>query len=210
MEPPRPITVAAYLTRGDAEVARAVLAAAGIPAAIRADDEGGLNPGFFADYRVRLEVTPDRIEEARSLLGEPEQVHVPHEVIRVVVSHARRCLPEEGCGLLEGDAAGNVLAAHPTENVAHSPSRFTVDPVAHHALWRRAEEAGHVLVGSFHSHPAAAAVPSATDIAGALDPEWLYLIVGPLNGTLEVRGYRIRRRQVDEVSLTIGSVSSWT
>jgi proteasome lid subunit RPN8/RPN11 len=210
MESASPVTVAGYLTRGDAEVACAALAASGIPAAIRADDEGGLNPGFFADYRVRLEVPPDRLEDARTVLGVPEQVHVTRDALRVIVGHARRCAPEEACGLLEGDAAGTVLAAHPTENVAHATDRFTVDPVAHHALWRRAEEAGRVLVGSFHSHPASAAVPSPVDVAGALDPEWLYVIVGPLAASLEVRGYRIRAGQVAEVTLVIGRVPGWT
>ncbi len=210
MEPARLCTVAGYLTRGDAEIARALLAAAGIPAAIRADDEGGLNPGFFASYRVRLEVAPARAKEARALLGEPEQVLVDREVLRVILEQARRCDPEEACGLLEGDAVGNVLAAHPTENVEHSTRRFTVDPVAHHDLWRHAEATGRFLVGSFHSHPAAPAVPSADDVAGALDPDWLYLIVGPLTGTPQLRGYRIEEGRVREVMVTAGRVSPWT
>ncbi len=210
MEDDRLVTVGVYLTRGDAEVGHAVLAAAGIRSAVRADDEGGLNPGFFASYRVRLEVPAGRVGEARTVLGEPESVLVARDVTRIVLEHARRCLPEEACGLLSGNAAGTVLAAHPAENVQHSPSRFTVDPVAHHAIWRRAEAAGQRLLGVFHSHPVSPAVPSEEDVAGALDPEWLYLIVGPVVGRPELRAFRIRDGKVREVPVTTGRVPQWT
>ena len=41
-------TVAVYTTRSDAEIVRARLLSEGIEAMVIADDEGGLNPGFYA------------------------------------------------------------------------------------------------------------------------------------------------------------------
>ena len=62
------VTVATYLHRGEAEICLALLSSAGIAARVVADDEGGLNPGFFADYAVRLVVRPGDLETARVLL----------------------------------------------------------------------------------------------------------------------------------------------
>lgn len=61
-------TVASFSTRGEAEVARAMLAASGIEAVVRPDDEGGLNPGFYRDYGVRIVVRSSEAVEARAAL----------------------------------------------------------------------------------------------------------------------------------------------
>lgn len=62
-------TVAVFDVRHEAEVARALLGSSGIEAVIVADDEGGLNPGFFAHYGVRVVVGEKDAEEARRVLG---------------------------------------------------------------------------------------------------------------------------------------------
>jgi hypothetical protein len=63
-------TVATFAVRHEAEVARAALASAGIEALVIADDEGGLNPGFFSHYGVRLVVLAADADSARRLLGD--------------------------------------------------------------------------------------------------------------------------------------------
>ena len=63
-------TVAVYGLRHQAEVARAALESAGISAMVFADDEGGLNPGFFSEYGVRVVVLSSDLADARSVLGE--------------------------------------------------------------------------------------------------------------------------------------------
>ena len=62
-------TVAIFETRGDAEITRALLADGGIDALVQADDEGGLNPGFFRDYAVRVVVREADATAARDLLA---------------------------------------------------------------------------------------------------------------------------------------------
>ncbi len=91
--------------------------------------------------------------------------------------------------------------AYATTNVERSRVRFTVSPLEHYGANRHAENQGWSIGGSFHSHPTSAAFPSARDIAGALDPDWLYLVVGMGNGFPEVRGFRIREYMVDEIAL---------
>jgi hypothetical protein len=61
-------TVATFLRRGEAEVARARLEAAGIAALVLADDEGGLSPGFFRDHAVRLLVDAADVGRAGEIL----------------------------------------------------------------------------------------------------------------------------------------------
>lgn len=130
-----------------------------------------------------------------------EAVVIPSQVVQAVVAHARFCSPEEACGLLASDPAGTLRMVYAATNSDHSAVRFTVAPEEHFAALRHAERQGWTISGSFHSHPASGAYPSARDIAGGLEPDWLYLIVGLAGDPPEVRGYRIRHRAVSEVTL---------
>jgi proteasome lid subunit RPN8/RPN11 len=118
-----------------------------------------------------------------------------------MVSHARACLPEEACGLIAVDGEGRITHVYPVTNVDRSRVRFTVSPREHYAAIRDAENRGWEIGGSFHSHPESAAFPSARDVEGALDPTWLYFVVGMANGYPEIRGFRIRDYIVNEVAL---------
>jgi proteasome lid subunit RPN8/RPN11 len=199
------VTVWTYPVRSDAEIARAALDSAGIDSVVRADDEGGLNPGFFAEYAIRVEVRPTDIAAARTILGVVPEVSVPglaSQVTDAMIAHARFTYPEEACGLLGVDDSGGVRMVYCLTNVERSPYRFTVDPNEHYRAWRHAERNGWDIRGAFHSHPSSAAIPSATDIAGALDPTWLHLIVGLADqANPEIRAYRI----VDGEAVEVGS-----
>ena len=63
------IAVGTYPTRSDAELAQSVLAAAGIPSEIAADDAGGAYP-FDLTGGARLFVDAADAEDARSVLGD--------------------------------------------------------------------------------------------------------------------------------------------
>ena len=94
-------TVAVYTTRSDAEIARARLAADGIHAIVIADDEGGLNPGFYSRYGVRVVVTAEDLPDARESLG-IDIVGIPAAVLESMVDRARAAAPLEACGLVAG------------------------------------------------------------------------------------------------------------
>lgn len=94
-----------------------------------------------------------------------------------LLDHLRQCLPNEGCALLIG-IDGEVTEVVATTNVDASPTSFTVDPNQVLAAHNHAEQSGLELIGVAHSHPNGPPEPSVTDIAGALDPGWLYLIAG--------------------------------
>lgn len=131
-----------------------------------------------------------------------EEVALPRQVSEAIIAHARFCDPEEACGLLAANGDGAIRMVYATTNVDHSKVRFTVAPHEHFGAIRHAEHHGWSITGSFHSHPQSSAFPSSRDIAGALDPTWLYLIVGMGEGEPELRGFRIRDSLISEVALS--------
>ena len=138
-------------------------------------------------------------------------MRLTREIRNAVIAHARAAMPEEGCGLLARDGTGLVRHAYFLANVEQSPVRFTVDPDGHFAALRHAESKGWHLGGDFHSHPRSGAMPSRTDVAGALDPGWLHLIVGLGAATPELRAWRIASGAVQEEPIDVveGSAAPW-
>ena len=120
-----------------------------------------------------------------------------------MIAHSGFSLPDEACGLLAGDEAGRLRMAYCLSNIDSSPVSYTVDPGEHLAAWRHAERNGWELSGVFHSHVTGDAVPSATDVTGALDSTWLYVIVGRASSRPTVRAYWIREGRVVEEPLEI-------
>ena len=145
---------------------------------------GGGGSGFTADAAVGLSVDDRHLDE--------------------MVAHCVRCYPEEGCGLLTGDAAtGTVHAVHPTRNLAASAQVYTVDPREHLRIDREAEAAGHSIIGVFHSHTHTDPYPSPTDVRQAPDPTWHYVLVSLRHELAAVRSYRIVDGEIAEESISV-------
>jgi proteasome lid subunit RPN8/RPN11 len=199
------VTVQTYPVLSDAEIARARLAADGISAVIRADNEGGLNPGFYREYGVRLEVDPVDLDDALESLG-VEQVLVPLEIAKAMAMHAMTSLPNEACGLVMVDADDALRLVCCMTNTDASPSRFTIDPAEHHGAIRFSEARGWRIGAVFHSHVRTESIPSASDLSGGADPEWLHFIIGPVIGRKPaLRAYRFTEGRPVEVSVTVGA-----
>jgi len=121
-------------------------------------------------------------------LAEPHLLRLPDAIRDELVAHAQREAPKECCGLLIGK--GSVISAsHPARNKAASPTRFTINPADHFVAIRKARAAGLDVVGAYHSHPASAALPSASDLAEASDGAPLMLIVSLLPPAPLVRAF---------------------
>ena len=198
-----PVTVQVYPFRSDAEIAAARLAADGIRSAVRVDNEGGLSPGFFTRFGVRLEVRGDDLEDAYESLG-IERVTMANAIAEAMFAHAVWSYPNEACGLLAMDAQGEVKMVLCLTNTDASDHRFTIDPVEHYGCVAFAEKVGWHIGGIFHSHTRSEAYPSDTDIGGGGDPSWLQVIVGPVIGPNPgVRAFRFSEGIVDEASVTV-------
>lgn len=134
-----------------------------------------------------------------------DTVALPRPLVNQLLHYAQSFPDTEVCGLV-GAKDGLPASCYPVRNIAEPPQiRFSLDPEQHIAALRRMEERGETLYAIFHSHPAAPAEPSTTDLELAAYPDALYLIVS-LNtkGVLELRGFRIGAdRRVDEVELLL-------
>jgi len=80
---------------------------------------------------------------------------------------------------MDGD---RVVKVYPTENDDESPISYTIPPQQHFDALSDAETNGWRLGGVFHSHPHGPARMSDTDLARALEPDWIYLVID-LGGT---------------------------
>jgi desampylase len=92
-----------------------------------------------------------------------------------MLAHARAESPRECCGLLIGTPL-RVDRAVPCANLRASDTAYLIDPAEHFAAIRVARTAGQSVVGAYHSHPRSEALPSATDLAESVGPDFLYVI----------------------------------
>lgn len=197
-------TIAVYDVRSDGDIALARLAADGIVGRLAVDDEGGLNPGFFAQYGVRLVVREEDLDDAYMSLG-IERVLVPFQVADAMFKHAGSAYPEEACGFVAFDDAGDPVLTICLTNADHAGDRFTIAPEEQFGAIRLSERLGYNIGAVFHSHTRSEAVPSEHDMAGGADPSWIHFIVGPVEGRRPLlRAYRIVDGNVTEVKVTIG------
>jgi proteasome lid subunit RPN8/RPN11 len=108
------------------------------------------------------------------------RVELPAALVARIHQEATEAAPRECCGLLEGlceDASRfTVTALHPARNLAADPDKFEIDPRDHIAAAKQARARGRAIIGCYHSHPGGAARPSASDIAGAAEENFLWLI----------------------------------
>jgi proteasome lid subunit RPN8/RPN11 len=107
------------------------------------------------------------------------RVALPASLAANIRDAARLAFPKECCGLLEGtrdDEMFHVAALHPVRNLAGARDRFEIDPADQFAALKAARAAGHTIIGCYHSHPNGKAQPSAVDLAGAGEENFLWLI----------------------------------
>lgn len=124
---------------------------------------------------------------------------VPKDLKEQIIDHCLAAAPNEGCGLIAIDEC-MVTRIYPTSNAEASPTAYTVPPQEHFAALSDAESHGWSIGGVFHSHPNGPARPSPVDVMSALDPEWIYLVVG-LRGSPEIRAWRIRDGEISELDM---------
>ncbi len=107
------------------------------------------------------------------------RVIMPDGLCAQILREARGAAPRECCGLIEGWREGEnfrITALHPSRNLADGADRFDIDPRDQFAAYKTARAQGHAIIGCYHSHPNGRAQPSAIDLAGAAEDNFLWLI----------------------------------
>jgi len=131
-------------------------------------------------------------------------IKLPRPIVNQLLHLAQSSPEEEVCGLISADHNG-LKRCYPVKNVATDKQRFfELDPKGQIDAMRRMRENGEELVAIYHSHPHAPAIPSIADMQQHEYPGVLYLIIS-LNtkGVLEMRGFYLRDRQVEEIGIGI-------
>lgn len=91
-------------------------------------------------------------------------------------AHARARYPEECVGALL-QAPSGAVTARPLPNAAAAPRRgFALAAHDYLAVEAEADQRGFTLVGFYHSHPDADAVPSARDAEAAWTGWWTVIV----------------------------------
>ncbi len=134
------------------------------------------------------------------------------ELQQRIFRHLEAAYPNEGGGFLLGEARGDgttLLDALHVENQFAADEqwhRYAMSPLDWARLEDDAEARGLALVGYYHSHPNARAIPSAYDRDHAL-PNFIYLITMVVAGPTadEQRAWLLRRdrQSFDELMLVV-------
>lgn len=96
-------------------------------------------------------------------------LQVTEELVAQTIADLHDCLPQEGVGLWSGQG-DEVLHWRPLRNVAANPlTGYLVQPQEWLDALVETSASGLVPLALVHSHPTAAAVPSARDLR-----EWMY------------------------------------
>lgn len=128
---------------------------------------------------------------------------IPVDVLRTLIDHARRELPNEACGILSADlAAGGRVRYHAARNSLASPTAFDLHPEDLVRIVYDIEAAGEEMLAVVHSHPRSAAVPSATDARNAAY-RVPYLIVSPLDDACPYRAWDLAGGTGREVAVEV-------
>jgi len=122
--------------------------------------------------------------------------------------HVNNSLPEEGCGLLGGRAAGVIWRAEivmPVENILHNSNRYRMEPRSQLRSFKELDRLQLDLIAIFHSHPDGSQYPSTIDIAEFAYPGVLTLILSPSDDFIGwlCRGFRITGSSFYEIPIVV-------
>ncbi|MFN8379296.1 MAG: M67 family metallopeptidase [Anaerolineae bacterium] len=131
---------------------------------------------------------------------------------QTIFSHLEEAYPNEGGGFLLGEVTSDLIALTDALPVANQFEfgeqwhRYAMSPLDWARLEDDAEARGLSLVGYYHSHPNARAIPSVFDRDHAL-PNFVYLITAVAVGPQaeEQRAWLLRpdRTAFDELQLVV-------
>lgn len=117
----------------------------------------------------------------------PRRITIPKRLLTAIRGRAETGYPDEICGFLLGEIVSTNLFISakilPVDNRRSKEThrRYRIDPQDYRAADRRATAAGRDIVGVYHSHPDAPAVPSDYDRDHAW-PNCAYVIASVAGG----------------------------
>lgn len=123
-----------------------------------------------------------------------------------LVQYAKEHLPEESCGLIAGEIAGDnktIKKVYFLENTDHAEDHFTMDPREQLTAIKDMRKDGMSPLGNWHSHPSSPSRPSEEDIKLAFDKSASYLILSFLTNAPVINSFHIENGQYVKEDLRI-------
>ena len=140
---------------------------------------------------------------------------LPDRLRHALIEAAVAAQPDECCGLLVGHAhdAGALMISRiaPSRNVTSdtAANAFEIDPQVRFTLMRQLRGSDEAIIGHYHSHPKAAAAPSARDRACVHEPDLVWLIIGLAgNGAPTLKAWRYEAALSDFAAVPITAVAA--
>jgi proteasome lid subunit RPN8/RPN11 len=139
----------------------------------------------------------------------PASVVLSPEMVEAIVDHARTDYPNEACGVIIGDRpaadGGVALRWVAMRNESASPLRYRIHAEDLYPVLVEVEDADDLAFWAIvHSHVRSAAYPSPTDVAQAVFPDALYLLVSLEADEPALGAYRIVDGTIFRVELLVG------
>lgn len=132
-----------------------------------------------------------------------DEVILPREFIRRMLSHGRSAYPDEACGILAGEE-NTAAALYTAANAESSPVSYLIDPQEQFRIMREIRDKGMRMVAVYHSHPYSPPYPSPTDVKLAFYPDSAYIIVSLLDSdNPEVKAFEIADNRVREINIKV-------
>jgi proteasome lid subunit RPN8/RPN11 len=134
------------------------------------------------------------------------EIQLSRKITNQLLHTAQMSPEQEVCGLI-GAKDGIAQTCYIINNTAEEPeTRFQLDEKQQISAMSAMRDKNETLFAIYHSHPAAPAVPSATDIKLASYPDAVHLIIS-LNtkGVLEIRAFSIIEQFATELPISMSS-----
>jgi len=125
---------------------------------------------------------------------------VPRRFQDELLTHARRELPNECCGLLagkvttdhKGESVARVERCFPLINAAASPVEYLSDAHSMFAAVREMRAPELEILAVYHSHPTSHPVPSGTDLDRNYSEEVINFIISLAGDRPEIRAWWLK------------------
>ena len=133
-------------------------------------------------------------------------IQLPRKLASQLLHFAQQSPNAEICGLVSSKNQVPFYC-YQIENIAtESQKQFLLDSKQQITAMKKMRENGEELFAIYHSHPTAAACPSALDLDMANYENTLYFIIS-LNtkGILELRAFKINNKNALEVPIVLSS-----
>jgi proteasome lid subunit RPN8/RPN11 len=123
-------------------------------------------------------------------------ITIEKQALETMIRDARASFPDECCGFFYGSETGNdrlIVQAFPVYNSKEGDKRrrFEIAPLDYMKAEAYAEKNGLILLGIYHSHPGAPAIPSEQDRVAA-QPYFSYIILSVYDEKLDhIRSWQL-------------------